>query len=251
MADRFVSQSELEEARNRRQAEWERVRQPHEPIEAPEEVEDQRSLYERLKEVKDKKQEEFDEARKFKNMFRGLESDETDFLSMVSKAKVDEENKKRQEEQAILKEVDKVRMGSALPGDKQPELIAILPQSSTSRHSRQAQLLSTAIRRKRPSSEDLTESAPSAKNNGPTTRVVTAQRPSAVQIIGVIPGMDDYSASSSDVDSDSSSESGDALHLPTVIQSTSSDCGNEKNHSKQQNRGNKKDPAQSGTEPDE
>jgi hypothetical protein len=38
---------------------------------APEEAYDGRSLYDRLKEQKDAKQEEFEESRKFKNMIRG------------------------------------------------------------------------------------------------------------------------------------------------------------------------------------
>ena len=90
MGDRFVSTKELEEIRKRRQEEWEKVRKPEDPIgklpvltglsfqslwdlsisissEAPEEQIDHRSLYERLKEVRDKKQAEWEEEHKFSN----------------------------------------------------------------------------------------------------------------------------------------------------------------------------------------
>uniref|UniRef100_A0A452GXF5 FAM192A/Fyv6 N-terminal domain-containing protein n=1 Tax=Gopherus agassizii TaxID=38772 RepID=A0A452GXF5_9SAUR len=62
---RFVSESELDERRKRRQEEWEKVRKPEDPEECPEEVYDPRSLYERLQEQKDKKQQEFEEQFKF------------------------------------------------------------------------------------------------------------------------------------------------------------------------------------------
>ncbi|XP_078741147.1 PSME3-interacting protein [Lampetra fluviatilis] len=85
MKSRFVSEAALEEKRKQRQSEWERVRQPEDPAECPEEEYDARSLFERLQEQKDKKQAEYDEQFKFKNMVRGLETDEVDFLSEVSK----------------------------------------------------------------------------------------------------------------------------------------------------------------------
>lgn len=90
MSSGFVTESEIAEAREKRQAEWEKVRQADQPLgnhwywnlpqlptsptmfsfrfwiftEMPEEPYDSRSLYERLKEQKDKKDLEFDEAHK-------------------------------------------------------------------------------------------------------------------------------------------------------------------------------------------
>ncbi|ELW66190.1 Protein FAM192A [Tupaia chinensis] len=64
---RFVSEAELDERRKRRQEEWEKVRKPEDPEECPEEVYDPRSLYERLQEQKDRKQQEYEEQFKFKN----------------------------------------------------------------------------------------------------------------------------------------------------------------------------------------
>uniref|UniRef100_A0A8D2IZA4 FAM192A/Fyv6 N-terminal domain-containing protein n=1 Tax=Varanus komodoensis TaxID=61221 RepID=A0A8D2IZA4_VARKO len=69
---RFVSEVEIEERRKRRQEEWEKVRKPDDPKECPEEVYDPRSLYERLQEQKDKKQQEFEEQFKFKRGFQPL-----------------------------------------------------------------------------------------------------------------------------------------------------------------------------------
>nr|KAF6285629.1 hypothetical protein mMyoMyo1_004853 [Myotis myotis] len=65
---RFVTEAELDERRKRRQEEWEKVRKPEDPEECPEEVYDPRSLYERLQEQKDRKQQEYEEQFKFKNM---------------------------------------------------------------------------------------------------------------------------------------------------------------------------------------
>ncbi|KAM9808287.1 PSME3-interacting protein [Neosynchiropus ocellatus] len=104
LSRKFVSQSELDEKRKKRQEEWEKVRKPEDPKEAPEEVYDPRSLYERLQEQKDKKQEEFEEQFKFKNMVRGLDDDETSFLDEVSRQQSLVEKQRRDEEKKELLE---------------------------------------------------------------------------------------------------------------------------------------------------
>uniref|UniRef100_A0A8C5EQN6 FAM192A/Fyv6 N-terminal domain-containing protein n=1 Tax=Gouania willdenowi TaxID=441366 RepID=A0A8C5EQN6_GOUWI len=68
---KFVSEAQLDERRKKRQEEWEKVRKPEDPEEAPEEEYDPRSLFERLKEQKDKKQEEFEEQLKFSGFYIG------------------------------------------------------------------------------------------------------------------------------------------------------------------------------------
>ncbi|XP_038223789.1 PSME3-interacting protein isoform X2 [Dermochelys coriacea] len=103
---RFVSESELDERRKRRQEEWEKVRKPEDPEECPEEVYDPRSLYERLQEQKDKKQQEFEEQFKFKNMVRGLDEDETKFLDEVSRQQALIEKQRREDD---LKELNEYR----------------------------------------------------------------------------------------------------------------------------------------------
>ncbi|TKC44556.1 hypothetical protein EI555_013465, partial [Monodon monoceros] len=97
---RFVSEAELDERRKRRQEEWEKVRKPEDPEECPEEVYDPRSLYERLQEQKDRKQQEYEEQFKFKNMVRGLDEDETNFLDEVG---ISQENKKEVEKKVAVK----------------------------------------------------------------------------------------------------------------------------------------------------
>lgn len=100
--NQFESESTIEERRKQRQEEWEKVRTADQPecesnndamairlifnssnqkklifqlllLVAPEEPYDGRSLYDRLKEQRDAKDLEFEEARKFKNMIRGLD----------------------------------------------------------------------------------------------------------------------------------------------------------------------------------
>ena len=83
----FVSEKEIEEVKKRKQEEWERVRKPDQPLgilkpraynkldceyftERPQEVYDHRTLYERLKQQKDKKQEEWEEQFKFSKLFK-------------------------------------------------------------------------------------------------------------------------------------------------------------------------------------
>uniref|UniRef100_A0A7E4ZTH3 FAM192A_Fyv6_N domain-containing protein n=1 Tax=Panagrellus redivivus TaxID=6233 RepID=A0A7E4ZTH3_PANRE len=69
----------------------------------PEEPEyDPRPLYERLKAVRDKAQEEYEETHALKNQFRGLDEDETDFLDKVQQVKADHERAKKKEEKDIL-----------------------------------------------------------------------------------------------------------------------------------------------------
>ncbi|XP_039989803.1 PSME3-interacting protein isoform X2 [Xiphias gladius] len=104
LSRKFVSEAELDEMRKKRQEEWEKVRKPDDPEEAPEEEYDPRSLYERLQEQKDKKQEEYEEQFKFRNMVRGLDEDETSFLDEVSRQQSLVEKQRRDEEKQELLE---------------------------------------------------------------------------------------------------------------------------------------------------
>uniref|UniRef100_A0A023FBK1 Putative nefa-interacting nuclear protein nip30 n=1 Tax=Triatoma infestans TaxID=30076 RepID=A0A023FBK1_TRIIF len=99
MSSGFISESELAERRKVRQEEWEKVRQPNQPLEAPEEEYDHRSLFERLEEQKKKKEFEYEEAHRLKNMIKGLDDDEIDFLELVDRSKMEEERKKCAEEE--------------------------------------------------------------------------------------------------------------------------------------------------------
>lgn len=104
MSSGFVTETELAEARQKRQEEWEKVRQPEDPIERPEEPYDSRSLFDRLKEQRDKKDLEFEETQKLKNLIRGLDEDEVNFLDIVDKAKLDAEKKLQKQDDSELTE---------------------------------------------------------------------------------------------------------------------------------------------------
>ncbi|VVC99947.1 unnamed protein product [Leptidea sinapis] len=104
MSSGFISESEILEARRVRQEEWEKVRTEDQPKEAPEEAYDSRPLYQRLEEQRLKKEAEYEEAHKLKNMIRGLDDDEIGFLDLVERTKAEvaqqisiEEHKEMQE----------------------------------------------------------------------------------------------------------------------------------------------------------
>ncbi|XP_061677734.1 PSME3-interacting protein [Syngnathoides biaculeatus] len=149
---KFVSQAELDERRKKRQEEWEKVRKPDEPEQAPEEEYDPRSLFERLQEQRDKKQEEFEEQFKFKNMVRGLDDDETTFLDEVSRQQSLVEKQRRDEEKQELLEY-RISFSKKVSSDSRPESEkkATAKQSVVEQrtsHLSQAHLLAGAVKRR-------------------------------------------------------------------------------------------------------
>ncbi|XP_016915987.1 PSME3-interacting protein [Apis cerana] len=104
MSSGFISEAEIAEQRRIRQEEWERVRTADQPLEAPEEPYDPRSLYERLQEQKNKRDAEYEEAHKLKNMIKGLDDDEVEFLDLVDRTKLEEERKKNLEEEKEMRD---------------------------------------------------------------------------------------------------------------------------------------------------
>ncbi|XP_072551892.1 PSME3-interacting protein isoform X2 [Salminus brasiliensis] len=234
LSRKFVSESELEEKRKKRQEEWEKVRKPDDPEEVPEEEYDPRSLFERLQEQKDKKQEEFEEQFKFKNMVKGLDEDESNFLdevsrqqSLVEKQRRDEDHQEIQEYRSALK-----KLAAGESQKKEPEKRAgpKPPEHKTS-HLSQAHLLAGAVKRRSSSQssesskkqkveETTTTTAAAAAGNGSQTEQETGEQkqvpraevarggklhlPSAAVCVGILPGLGAYSGSS---DSESSSDS--------------------------------------------
>ncbi|XP_018410903.1 PREDICTED: protein FAM192A [Nanorana parkeri] len=218
MNKRFVTESELEEKRKQRQEEWEKVRKPEDPEECPEEVHDPRSLYEKLQEQKDKKQQEYEEQFKFKNMVRGLDKEETDFLDEVSRKQEMLEKERREEEKKELNELLKDRTLVATSAEhkkKEPEKKAVtkLPNNKTFS---QSKLLAGAVRHRSSSEspgakklkldqerdgmypESHSSSVESSTNPGSRLHC-----PPATVCIGILPGLGAYSGSS---DSESSSD---------------------------------------------
>lgn len=225
LSGKFVSESELDEKRKKRQEEWEKVRKPDDPEEAPEEEYDPRSLFERLQEQKDKKQEEYEEQFKFKNMVKGLDEDETSFLDEVSRKQCLIEKHRREEDAQEIKEYRSALQKLAATDSQKKESekkAGPKPSEHRTSHLSQAHLLAGAVKRR--SSSQSSEGSKKQKTeetvtgNGsqteqtsvdPKSPGVDANRsgvlhlPSAAVCVGILPGLGAYSGSS---DSESSSD---------------------------------------------
>ncbi|XP_029186590.2 PSME3-interacting protein-like [Acropora millepora] len=160
----FVSEVELDEIRERRQQEWEKVRKEDDPIECPDQVFDNKTLYERLQEQKQKKQDEWEEQHQLKNLIRGLDGDETVFLDLVTKQQEEIANRRFNEESQELREyrdaVSQFQSAISVPSDSKPPGSAVsqrkLSQESGTKKS-QLQLITGAIKRKSNSEKMLQE----------------------------------------------------------------------------------------------
>ncbi|KAM8947097.1 PSME3-interacting protein isoform 2-T2 [Pelodytes ibericus] len=216
---RFVTESEIEEQRKKRQEEWEKVRKPEDPEECPEEVYDPRSLYEKLQEQKDKKQQEYEEQFKFKNMVRGLDEDETNFLDEVSRKQELIEKQRREEERKELNEYRNARTVAASSTDpKKRETDKKPPAKSLENKNKfsQSKLLAGAVRHRSNSEgtsakklkldleHDKLKEGHSTSLGSSSTAGSLIHCPSASVCIGILPGLGAYSGSS---DSESSSDS--------------------------------------------
>ncbi|KAM4573031.1 PSME3-interacting protein [Odontesthes bonariensis] len=152
LSRKFVSESELDEKRKKRQEEWEKVRKPDDPEEAPEEEYDPRSLFDRLQEQKDKKQLEYEEQFKFRNMVRGLDEEESSFLDEVSRQQCLVEKQRRDEEKQELLEYRSalVKHASAETRREPEKKAAPKPSGAEQRtsHLSQAHLLAGAVKRR-------------------------------------------------------------------------------------------------------
>uniref|UniRef100_A0A8C2MC18 Proteasome activator subunit 3 interacting protein 1 n=1 Tax=Cricetulus griseus TaxID=10029 RepID=A0A8C2MC18_CRIGR len=232
---RFVSEAELDERRKRRQEEWEKVRKPEDPQECPEEAYDPRSLYERLQEQKDRKQQEYEEQFKFKNMVRGLDEDETNFLDEVSRQQELLEKQRREEELEELKEyrisfVNLNKVGISTENKEVEKKLAVKPIETKNKFS-QAKLLAGAVKHKSsesgnsvkrlkpdPDPDDKAQEAPSCMTLGSSSLSgPSIHCPSAAVCIGILPGLGAYSGSS---DSESSSDSEGTINATGKIVSS-------------------------------
>nr|XP_055220287.1 PSME3-interacting protein isoform X2 [Gorilla gorilla gorilla] len=229
---RFVSEAELDERRKRRQEEWEKVRKPEDPEECPEEVYDPRSLYERLQEQKDRKQQEYEEQFKFKNMVRGLDEDETNFLDEVSRQQELIEKQRREEELKELKEYRiSFKVGISQENKKEVEKKLTVKPIETKNKFSQAKLLAGAVKHKSsesgnsvkrlkpdPEPDDKNQEPSSCKSLGNTSLSgPSIHCPSAAVCIGILPGLGAYSGSS---DSESSSDSEGTINATGKIVSS-------------------------------
>jgi len=106
VGSRFVSQSDVEAARARREEQWKAAyaRLGQEPPPAPQEdAYDGRSLAEKLAANRAAKQEEWEEKTKLANQFRALEEDEIMFLDSIRERREQEERERKERDGEELK----------------------------------------------------------------------------------------------------------------------------------------------------
>ncbi|CAI2302244.1 unnamed protein product [Caenorhabditis sp. 36 PRJEB53466] len=213
MTSGFVSTKELTEEKKACQDAWEKVRKPTDPTLAPEPEYCNKTLFEQLKDRKDAKQLEIDEAKKLKNMVRGIDEDESVFLSDLdtSKRVVKMQNKK--EEQEVIKEMTVTQHLAA----KQPPTARLILKPSSSGvvappKSKQAAILSAAIKRK------STSATPEEKKEEAAVPAKISKPEPVIKQIGALQALCDY-APSSDSEGDDSSDSDEPDTLPILVTS--------------------------------
>lgn len=208
MSSGFITESEVQEVRKKRQEEWERVRKAEDPIERPEQPSDNRSLFDKLQEQKQKKDMEYEEAHKLKNMIKGLDDDEIEFLDLVDRSKMAADRKKNLEEQ---KELCDYRNRVATLQEKsldqkiQAEMSKSKPKSQINRKSQIKLLQGAVVKKSEPKKRKISESETEVKDN------ITTPCNTGLTCIGILPGLGCYNDSSSDED-ESSSDFDEDIH---------------------------------------
>jgi hypothetical protein len=151
-----------------------------------------------------KKEAEYEEAHKLKNMIRGLDSDEVAFLEQVDQTKmqqegqlIDEEEKAIADFKAAAARLSQEEEGKRLTGTTKSiwKSRTDKPQSSSSK---QAQLLKQSVKRKEP--DDANESKSGSHEKKPASS-------DRMQCIGILPGIGGYGHSDSSDSENSDSDS--------------------------------------------
>ncbi|KPJ20748.1 Protein FAM192A [Papilio xuthus] len=230
MSSGFISESEILEARRRRQEEWDKVRTEDQPKEAPEEAYDTRPLYHRLEEQRMKKEAEYEEAHKLKNMIRGLDDDEVGFLDLVERTKAKAAQQISLEEQKEMQEF-RERVSNLAESEELIRLRAQLAPTRTTASTQPAKnKLQGVVVRKRKASEmegdkidktepEKTSSPPkngiinNIQQNGKSETATTATATGAGDIgalrcVAILPGLGHY-------DTDTSSDTDDSSDCDT------------------------------------
>lgn len=197
MSSGFVSENSLEEARQKRQDEWEKVRKAEDPKDVPEEPYDHRSLFERLEENKRVKDAEHAQLHDIKNVVRGIDDDEAAFLDKVDEIKSVAEIQRIREERKELEEYKKMQEKLMEENEhkrlKDDVVTAKTNQAKLDQPKKtQSKLLSGVLVRKRSASNNTTMESKSSPLEPVPKKI---EKPSALA------GLGDYGSSSSD-DSD-------------------------------------------------
>ncbi|XP_063710104.1 PSME3-interacting protein [Culicoides brevitarsis] len=201
MSSGFVTESEIAEAKRIRQEEWEKVRSKEDPEEAPEPEIDHRSLFDRLQEQKQKKDLDYEETHKLKNMIRGLDDDEVQFLDLVDKNRLEAEKQQKLEEAKLLEEFRQQSTASSQV-DLKEKLSAELnaaknkpkPMAAPSRPSQKTIL--AGVVKKRSTSEANGNDEQAEKKLKTEENASTGLR-----CIGILPGIGNYKDTSDSEDS--------------------------------------------------
>merc|ERR1711988_1004803 len=201
-----------DEARKKRQEEWNKVRKPDDPEEAPEEKHDPRSLYEQLQANKSKADEEYEERMRLSNQVQGLDEGESDFLDYVSQKKEEITKRRQQENEEMLQEVREAMVNKVIDktqNKSEKKSSKPLPVG-TSQSKSQTSLLAGAIKRKTsdkdegsPKKQKVTSSGDASSNSEP----IVCSPSEVSQVVGILPGIGDYSDSDSEDTSGSEDDS--------------------------------------------
>lgn len=193
--------------------------------EAPEEPYDTRPLYQRLEEQRLKKEAEYEEAHKLKNMIRGLDDDEVGFLDLVERSKAKAAQQISIEEQREMQEF-RERVSNLAESEELTRLRAQLAparntQTTSQGQNTQKNKLQGVVVRKRKASEldgeKQDKDSPPPKSNGIVTNTNDSQNGNAaatedcvLRCVGVLPGLGHYDTdSTSDTDDSSDHDSND------------------------------------------
>ncbi|KAJ8924375.1 hypothetical protein NQ315_007171 [Exocentrus adspersus] len=232
MSSGFISESEAVEIRKRRQEEWER-NVPRSPMT----IEVCMTGYKNRNRKKDL---EYEEAHKLKNMIKGLDDDEIEFLDLVDRTKLEADRKKEIEEE---RELNDYRNRVAILQEKsieerlQAEIVMNKPKTQISSRSSQQKLLKGVVIKKNEGTlkRKLSDSEKEEKPCEPESKVIKSEAEengkcteeyllpinltvggenkvlngvaapaSGLKCVGILPGLGCYENSSSDENSSES-----------------------------------------------
>ncbi|GMT00656.1 hypothetical protein PENTCL1PPCAC_22830, partial [Pristionchus entomophagus] len=148
MSSGFVSSSELSEERKKRQEVYAKRNLIKYISDAPEPEVCNKSLYDQLRINKDKKELEMQEERALKNLVRGIDEDESHFLSMVNDIQRKDEKAKKKEEEELLREMKEVKGKISIDLPARETRLPVKGEVNEGVKSKQARLIGSSIKRK-------------------------------------------------------------------------------------------------------
>ncbi|EYB90703.1 hypothetical protein Y032_0215g2354 [Ancylostoma ceylanicum] len=134
-------------------------------------------------------------------MIRGIDEDESDFLARVSEMKSEQMRRAKKEEEEAIREAAIARSQQNLVEPPTVSQLKVAPTDSRPQQSKQAAILSTAIKRKSTSSngdgtaEKVSRPADDLNNGQRVAQSAPQPAVSAMKVIGTIPGIGSYDAS--------------------------------------------------------